>query len=646
MTIANLPSLLLRLILMSMSVTLYPVATVAQLPPDHMTEKRAIAQIRVHLERQRGDVAARLIETFLNRVPPPALIHQFTFAYAIALHMQGDHDQAIVILEQFLEEYPASPLIHEAQLRLGTFYTDAHQPRRAIDVLSRTLNQTSDNATRREAYHQLRRAYERQGEYHLAIQTAITHMTQAGEVERRDLRDAIRNLILHTMDEPSLANVLETFPASYPGDLALIRLIELHTAQGDDILAERDIHAFLHQFPKHPYARTATALLRSFIAKIKAHRQVIAVILPLSGPMKPFGTDAFNGVRLALEQEAVLDANAIGLAVRDSARPSTPLHHEVTQLLETFNPIALIGPLRAHEVRHLAELPDRTAVPFITPTATLPNVKRLGQYWFSTAMTTTLQVKRLVEYAMRNFGYTRLGMLTPRTTHGNRLQHLFQQTVIMNGGTIVATESYQPGTVDASAQIARINAQGSRRDRAMTPQADDGSVNPASHSVQEARPLVSARGLDALFLPGRPADVAFLSAQLAALDVNVPLLGTSGWNHPNLLTWGHSTLEGGLFGDALFLQSTDAAVQQFVTHYRERFQTDPSMFAVQAYEAMCAVIDTIRQGAATGIDVREQLSDRHDLPTLGGLRRFDEDGILDRKVYMIHIRHGHLIQLN
>ena len=33
-------------------------------------------------------------------------------------------------------------------------------------------------------------------------------------------------------------------------------------------------------------------------------------------------------------------------------------------------------------------------------------------------------------------------------------------------------------------------------------------------------------------------------------------------------------------------------------------------------------------------------------PTLGGLEKFDEGGILTRKVYMIQIQHGRFIQLH
>ncbi len=639
-------SLLIPSILVSVSVALCPATTFAQSLPASVTENQALAQIKIHIEQERGETALRLIEPFLDRIPPPDLIDHFTFWYAMALHRHGDDDQAIVVLEQFMEDYPASPLIHEASLRLSTLYIQTHQSNRAIAMLSRMLNLTSDNTTRREIQHQLRRAYEQQGHYHLAIQTAMTHMTHSEEAERRDLQDAINSLILQKMDERSLARVLETFPATYPGDLALIRRIELHMAQGDDVLAARDIRAFLHQFPEHLYARTASALLRSFVARIKAHRQVIAAVLPFSGTMKPFGTDAFNGLRLALEQEVFLGSNAIGLVVTDSAHPSTRIRSEVLYLLDEFKPIAMIGPLLADEVHRLADIPDRAAVPFMTPTANLTNVKYLGRYWFSTAMTTPFLVNHLVEYAMRTFGYTRFGTLTPRTTHGKHLNHIFQQTVIENGGAITSTASYQPGTTDASVQIAHIQAQAMRFQKAMAPPLTDESADPAPQPVREDEPLSSVPGLDALFLPGRPSDVAFLSAQLAFFDITVPLLGTNGWNHPTLLTWGRRTLEGGLFGDALFLQSPDPTVQHFVARYRERFQTDPSIFAAQAYDAMSTILATVRRGATTGAEVREQLSHRHDLPTLHGVSGFDEGSILNRKVYMMEIRDGHMIQLN
>ena len=650
------------------TISLWPGATLAQFSPDelsedqahHLTAEQALARIRAQLGQEDSEAALRLIERVLDQPEAPALVDQFTFLHAVALEAQGQDGQAIVILEQFLEEYPGSPLAHEARLRLGALYTDSQQPNRAIPILSRVLDLASDETIRAEALHRLCRAYESNGESLRAVQTALTHVEQAGEDARRDLRDYVQGLILHRMDDQSLGEALDAFPSTYPGDLALIRLIELHTSRGDETLAERDIRAFLRRFPDHPYAQTATALLRTAVVGIKAHRHVIAAVLPFSGTMRPFGTEAFNGVRLALEEaEAFVGSNAVGLVVKDSVLPPAQIERELSDLIHDFDPIALVGPLLAREVQLLADMPDLATVPFVTPTATLRNVKQFGRYWFSTAMTPSLQVNRLVDYTMQHFGYTRFCILAPRTTHGKQLHHLFQQAVVRNGGEVIAAEWYRPGTTDASVQITRIKETDLSLDGEMLPLTPEDPVDPENSPVteepapeddqedaQDDELMVYTPGFDALFLPGHPTDVAFLAAQLAFFDVNVPLLGTNTWNHPNLLTWGRSSIEGGLFGDALSLQTTDPETRRFITTYRKRFQADPSIFAVQAYDAMRVVLDTIRRGATTGPDVRIQLFVRHDLPTLGGLEKFDEGGILTRKVYMIQIQNGRFIQLN
>ena len=647
------------------SLVLWPGATLAQFSPADpyaeqphpLTEEQALARIKAQLEREHTGEAIPLIERFLDRSDTPVFIEQFSFLYAIALEAEGQFNQAVTTLEQFLEEFPGSTLVHEARLRLGILYTEMREPNRAVSILSRVLDLSSDDTLRAEALYRLCLAYESNGEYLRAIETALHHAEQSGADQRRDLLDYVRRLILEQMNEPSLGEVINAFPGASPGDLALIRLIEFHTSRDDETLAERDIRAFLQRFPDHPYARTATALLRTVTAGIKAHRHVIAATLPFSGTMKPFGTETFNGIRLALEEnEALGSSDAVGLVVKDSALPTARLRRDVSQLLDEFAPIALIGPLLAREVQLLADTPDFASVPFITPTATLPNVKQFGRYWFSSAMTPSLQINRLVEYAMRHFGYTRFCILVPQTPHGKTLLRIFQRAAGQHGGEVIAAEWYEPGTTDASRQIIRMKETDLRLYGEMLPLAPAEPIDPENAVVteddapedghEEDVPLVYTPGFDALFLPGHPTDVAFLAAQLAFFDVNVPLLGTNTWNHPNLLTWGRSSIDRGLFGDALFLETTDPKTRRFITAYRERFQSDPSIFAVQAYDAMHVVLDAIRRGATTGPDVRIQLFVRHDLPTLGGLEKFDEGGILTRKVYMIQIQNGRFVQLN
>ena len=632
---------------LTLVVSPHVIAQLTDVPIPKEPNPLAVAQgerlnhIKALLEAKQTDQALVMLEDIFESGPPYYRVDEFMFLHAQALREKNETQQAIIILEQLLEEYPFSPLKDQARLLLGSLYIESDKANRAITVLTNTLNRSSNPTTQSEGLRSLRQAYEMKGEYTEAVDIALKQLKKFPETERRELLDYIQDLILQKMDDHTLEDLLATFPATFPGDLVLIRLIELHTVQGNEVLAEQDIRAFLNRFPNHPYAQTAMALMQSFISRIKSHQYVIAAALPFSGKMKPFGADALNGISLALQEgQKQLGANTLGIVVKNSALPPAQLHHELEQVLKEFEPISLIGPLLARQVQNVADLPDWSNTPFITPTASLSDVKKFGQFWFSTALTTRLQVTKLVDHAMHTLGFYRFSILSPKSTYGQQLARMFQEIVLQNGGEIIAIESYHPATTDASIQIQRL------KDKDLSLYGEMLPLETEEPQKKGEEQLVYRPGFDALFLPGHPTDVAFLSAQLAYYDIKIPLLGSNSWNHPDLLKWGRSTLNGGMFGDAIFLESTNLRTQKFIRKYREHFQVDPSIFAAQAYDAMRIILDTISHGATNGQEVRNQLLTRHDFPTFGGLASFGEGGVLNRKVYMIQIANGRFIQIN
>jgi ABC-type branched-subunit amino acid transport system substrate-binding protein len=104
-------------------------------------------------------------------------------------------------------------------------------------------------------------------------------------------------------------------------------------------------------------------------------------------------------------------------------------------------------------------------------------------------------------------------------------------------------------------------------------------------------------------------------------------------------------LEGAVFVDGFFSESPDPVVQEFVDRYRQRFQTSPTAFAAQAFDAATVVLDALRKGATSGPAVREYLQTHPDLPTLGGPAHFDGSGTLVRRVFVIGIKGGRLVQI-
>jgi ABC-type branched-subunit amino acid transport system substrate-binding protein len=96
----------------------------------------------------------------------------------------------------------------------------------------------------------------------------------------------------------------------------------------------------------------------------------------------------------------------------------------------------------------------------------------------------------------------------------------------------------------------------------------------------------------------------------------------------------------------LFLDSPDPALREFVERYRKKFQANPTLFAAQAYDAARLVLDSIRRGASSGKAVREMLLKDPDLPSLGGPAAFGASGALDRRLFLIQVRQGKLVQLD
>ncbi|HXH86037.1 MAG TPA: ABC transporter substrate-binding protein, partial [Nitrospira sp.] len=106
------------------------------------------------------------------------------------------------------------------------------------------------------------------------------------------------------------------------------------------------------------------------------------------------------------------------------------------------------------------------------------------------------------------------------------------------------------------------------------------------------------------------------------------------------------SIDGAIFVDGFFVDSPNPNVQDFVERYKKRFQSTPTLFAVQGYDAMKIVIEAIKNGATSGEDVRNYLMTQQALPALGGPASFGQDGTLDRPLFLIQVKRGHLTQVD
>jgi ABC-type branched-subunit amino acid transport system substrate-binding protein len=606
----------------------------------------ALDQAKQQLDSDQPEAAATILRKFLASSPSPEHLDDAYLLMGAAMYGMKEYGEAAKYLAQLFGEFPDSELLDRGKLLLAKTHAKAGNVDLAMPLLSEVRSLSPDINTKREALRLSGEFQLQRKDFLRAIQAWLEEASLEPADQPHEAEQRIRILVQEQLDKSGLIRVRDTYPRSFPGDLALIRLIELNQASGEDHLVERNVKLFLSRFPYHPYAGKALEQQAAVRSKMKAHAYRMAAVFPLSGKLSPYGTEVLNGIQLALERaKQQPDGLSVGLIVKDTESDRAVFLDELSDLLSDDQPVAVIGPLLSKNLPVMAELADRSHIPLITPSALMPNLRRLGNYVFSTSLTYAHQAKRIAEYGMREQKYHRFAVLHPDTAYGRELARLFMEEIRRSDGEIIAVDSYKEGETDFRAPILRLKAEDLKKYGMEVPMEQDPAKPQPKPSGKRPKRMLYSPGFDAIFLPGRSTDVALLAAQLAFHDIIVPILGANGLNSPDFARVADRSIDGSVFVDGFFVDSPDPVVQEFVEHYRRRYQSTPTLFAAQGYDAARLVLEALRKGATSGEGVRDYMVLHHDLPTLAGPADFSPDGTLNRRVFVIQVKQGKLTQV-
>lgn len=605
----------------------------------------ALDQAKRLIDAQQPEEAATILRKLLSSSPNADQLDDAYLLMAAAMFGMKEFSEATKYIQQLIGEFPESELLDRAKLLLAKTHGAQGNVDLAIPLLSEVRSLSPDDNVKREALRLIGDYQVRRGDFLRAIQAWLDEMKLEPDDQPKDAEARIRDLVHSRLDRPALIRVRDAYPRSFPGDLALIRLIDLHQAGGEDHLIERNIKLFLTRFPSHPYVTRALELQAFVRARIKSHPFRIAAVFPLTGKLAPYGTDVLNGIQLAIERaKDAGDGPSLGLIVKDTETDRGSFLDDLSDMLAEDRPVAVIGPLLSKNLPAMAELADRARVPLITPTAVMPNLRRLGSFVFSTSLTYGHQAKRIAAYAVQEQHYHRFAILHPDTAYGRELARLFTQEVQQHGAEVVAVDSYREGDTDFRAAISRLKSEDLKKYGVEVP-VETRAGKTSKPPAKKTKRMLYSPGFDAIFLPGRSIDVGLLVAQLTFHDIIVPVLGTNGLNSPDFARVADRSLDGSVFVDGFFVDSGNPMVQDFVERYRRRYRTEPTLFAAQGYDAARLVWEALRRGATSGESVRDYLLLHHDLPSLGGPTGFSPEGTLNRRLFLIQVRQGKLIQL-
>jgi len=152
---------------------------------------------------------------------------------------------------------------------------------------------------------------------------------------------------------------------------------------------------------------------------------------------------------------------------------------------------------------------------------------------------------------------------------------------------------------------------------------------------------------DAIFIPGVYDKVGLIIPQLAFYNVNtVSLLGTNGWNSPELVTMGGKYLTNVYFVDGFYPDSHHVEVQKFVRDFKANFGEEPGYLSAQSFDAANIMINNILAGAGNRIKMKESLKAVKNFPGVTGNTTLLPSGDSEKNIFALTVKRKKIVQQN
>ncbi len=277
-------------------------------------------------------------------------------------------------------------------------------------------------------------------------------------IQSRQMMDFMLSYSLNLED---LKRYVDNYPDSPLQCSALFQLGSHEAQAGIQNDAIEHLNKFVQQCPQHPSVSAAQLMLQSIQSQTQGKTWKIGVMIPRTGRFQGFGDSVLNGITLAVEQanQSGGSNKHMAIVVKDTGSEGMKAVTEFQDLVKDDSLDAIIGPIAPSDIQAVAALANERRITMICPAASREGLSTLGPYIFSNSMTNEMQGKAIAQYAIQRLGFKRFAILAPDDLYGQTLSESFQKTVGSMGATVLASETYIPGSTDFKKQLVDMGGQ-------------------------------------------------------------------------------------------------------------------------------------------------------------------------------------------
>ena len=287
----------------------------------------------------------------------------------------------------------------------------------------------------------------------------------------------------------------------------------------------------------------------------------IAGIGPLTGDAASYGISVKQGAEVAINE---INA-AGGVQVGDTTYTLNLIFEddEATEdkAIQAYNAVmdqgadAILGCVTSGACIAITDLTAEDGILQITPSGSALDCTK-NDNAFRVCFTDPAQGVSMADMAVETLGYKKIAVLYDNSSdYSMGIKEAFEEEVAAKGGEIVASEAFAGSDVDFNTQ------------------------------------LTSIKGTDAevIFVPAYYQQVTYITKQAKEMGMELPFLGSDGWDGVLGTVTDASTVENAIFLSPFFAADPSDNVTAFVAAYEEAYKATPDQFAADAYDTIYAM---------------------------------------------------------
>jgi len=244
----------------------------------------------------------------------------------------------------------------------------------------------------------------------------------------------------------------------------------------------------------------------------------------------------------------------------------------------------------------------------ISSASVKPELTMQGNYIFRACFISPMEGEAIAKFARETLKAKTVAIiLDPKNDYAAVLARFFAESFRVFGGQLISQQTYEANATDLTTQIA---------------------------AIKSAAP-------DVIFAPGFYTTAPLVAREVKRAGIKAPLIGSDGWDSPDLLKTDSKVFEGVYFANHFWIGSDDPLVKRFVANYRERYHVDPDAGAATAYDAARMLFDAFKRAKSdTSADLRDALAETKDFPGVTGKITLDANRNAQVPVYILRIEGG------